>query len=75
MSMSQRDKIINYLVHHPEGITSMESFSALRITKLATRISELKDMGYQFRQAYESHKNAEGETVRYMRYWLIGGAE
>ena len=66
--MSQREKIIHYLVHHPEGISPMEAFSVLRITKLATRVSELKDMGYQFRDTYESHKNAEGDTVRYMRY-------
>jgi hypothetical protein len=75
MSMSQGEKIIKYLVHHPEGITPMEAFSVLRITKLATRISELKDIGYTFRSEYESHKNAEDETVRYKRYWLIGGAE
>jgi hypothetical protein len=66
--MGQREKILDYLDRHPEGITPMEAFSELRITKLATRISELIDMGFAFDKTLESHKNAEGNTVRYMRY-------
>lgn len=66
--MSQRERILEYLENHPEGITPMEAFVNLKITKLATRISELIDMGYAIDKTYESHKNAHGDTVRYMRY-------
>ena len=50
------------------SITPMDAFSVLHITKLATRISEMKAIGIQFDQVYESRKNGEGKSVRYMRY-------
>ena len=50
------------------SITPMEAFQYLKITKLATRISEMKVIGIQFDQVYESRKNSDGRTVRYMRY-------
>ena len=69
--MSQGEKIMKYLEKHPEGITPMEAFTELRITKLATRVSELIDMGIKFDKVMESKKNKEGQTVRYMRYYLV----
>lgn len=66
--MSQHEKILKYLERHPEGITPMEAFFSLNITKLATRISEMIRMGYRFEKIQESRKNADGETVRFMRY-------
>jgi hypothetical protein len=66
--MSQHEKILKYLDRHPEGITPMDAFTALRITKLATRIWELTRMGHRFEKTLETHKNADGETVRFMRY-------
>ena len=66
--MSQHEKILKYLDRHPEGITPMEAFTALNITKLATRVGELIRMGYQFEKILETHKNGDGETIRFMRY-------
>lgn len=70
--MTQGGKIIQYLVDHPEGITPFEAFTELRITKLATRISELIRDGYtDIEKIPEVKKTASGETVRYMRYrWV-----
>ena len=68
--MSQGRRIIGYLENHPEGITPMEAFNNLRITKLATRVSELISEGYRINKEFESHKNSDGEIVRYMRYKL-----
>lgn len=50
------------------SISPMEAFSDLFITKLATRISEMKSIGIQFDQNYEGRENRFGKKVRYMRY-------
>ena len=50
------------------SITPMEAFNELGITKLATRISEMKMIGIQFDQAYEGRTNRFGKKVRFMRY-------
>ena len=50
------------------SITPMEAFNELGITKLATRISEMRVLGIQFDQDYEGRTNRFGKKVRYMRY-------
>lgn len=50
------------------SISPMEAFADLGITKLSTRISEMKMMGIQFAQDYESRTNRVGKQVRFMRY-------
>ena len=50
------------------SISPMEAFSDLYVTKLATRISEMKAIGIQFSQGYEGRENRFGKKVRYMRY-------
>lgn len=66
--MTQGERILNYLDEF-ESITPLDAFRDLGITKLATRISELKQEGYQFEQKYEKSKNRFGEPVHFMRYW------
>ena len=68
--MTQGERIINYLECFG-SISPMEAFIDLGITKLATRISELKKEGYEFNQVYEGAKNRFGEPVHYMRYSLL----
>lgn len=63
----QQTDILLFILTHG-SITPMDAFSVLHITKLATRISEMKALGIQFDQVYESRKNGEGKSVRYMRY-------
>lgn len=50
------------------SISPMEAFADLGITKLSTRISEMKVLGIQFDQAYEGRENRFGKKVHYMRY-------
>ena len=50
------------------SITPMEAFADLGITKLSTRISEMRAMGIPFDQTYEGGVNRIGRKVRYMRY-------
>lgn len=65
--MTQSKRVINYINQYG-SITPLDAFRDLGITKLATRISELKKEGYTFYQKYEKNKNRFGETVYYMRY-------
>lgn len=65
--MTQGQRVLNYIAEFG-SISPMEAFTDLGITKLATRISELKKEGYEFKQQYEKVKNRYGEAVYYMRY-------
>lgn len=64
---AQHKSILDYIVAFG-SITPMDAFSVLHITKLATRISEMKALGIQFDQIYESRRNGNGKCSRYMRY-------
>ena len=69
---TQHIKILRYLETHKGGITPMDAFYKLRITKLATRISELIDNGYKFTKLWEESVDEDGSRSRYMRYYLDG---
>ena len=66
--MNQYEKILQY-INDFGSISPMEAFSDLGITKLATRISEMRRDGIDFNQRMETSKNRYGEKVHYMRYW------
>lgn len=65
--MNQYEKILQYIIDFG-SISPMEAFSDLGITKLATRISEMRKDGIEFEQKWECSKNRYGQHVRYMRY-------
>ena len=63
----QQKQILDYIACFG-SISPMEAFADLGITKLSTRISEMRMMGIQFDQTYEGGVNRIGRKVRYMRY-------
>lgn len=65
--MTQAERIEAYINKYG-SISPMEAFADLGITKLATRVSEMKKDGYVFEQEYIESKNRFGESVYYMRY-------
>lgn len=69
--MTQCERIIQYMKEFG-SISPMEAYGDLGITKLATRISEMKDAGIEFDQRIEKKKNRYGDKVHYMRYWFKG---
>lgn len=69
--MNQHEKILKYM-NDFGSISPMEAFADLGITKLATRISEMRKDGIDFGQRMEFGKNRYGERVHYMRYWKEG---
>lgn len=66
--LTQQHINILFFIYANGSISPMEAFGCLGITKLSTRISEMKMLGIQFDQAFESRENRFGKNVRYMRY-------
>lgn len=67
--MTQHEMILSYLEEYG-SITPMESFMHLGITKLSTRIGEMRRGGLDIRQELETGKNRRGEQTHWMRYSL-----
>jgi hypothetical protein len=67
--MTQGERIVKYMQDYGT-ITPMEAFADLGITKLATRVSELRQAGVHIKKEPVQAKNRYGEDVRYMRYSL-----
>ena len=63
---AQQKSILDYIAAFG-SITPMDAFGTLHITKLSTRVSEMKVLGIQFDQVYE-HRKEDGKSVRFMRY-------
>ncbi len=67
--MTQCEQIIDYL-NQFGSITPMEAFADLGITKLATRVSEMRRDGREFKIETVKGTNRFGKTVRYAKYSL-----
>ena len=65
----QQTRIYEYILRFG-SITPMEAFADLGITKLATRVSEMKRQGIQFDQQLQTRGNRFGEKGSYMEYKL-----
>ena len=65
--MTQKELVIQYITDFG-SITPMEAFGDLGITKLATRISEMRKEGMQFKIDMVKRKNRYGKPVRFARY-------
>lgn len=65
--MTQRERILKYIEDFG-SISSMEAFTELGITRLASRIHELSRSGVPIKKEMASAKNRYGEDVHFMRY-------
>jgi hypothetical protein len=70
--MTQREAIIDYITEFG-SITPMEAFSDLGITKLATRISEMRKDGIRFKIETVGTKNRYGKVVYFAKYSFAEG--
>lgn len=69
MKKTQHEDILTFL--RTKGtITPWTAFDELGITKLATRISELKRAGYNIKSEMVTVKARNGRTTKVCRYWL-----
>ena len=69
MKITQHQLILDYIQDFG-SITPMEAFFDLGITKLATRISEMRRGGKECQIDTVTSKNRYGKTVRYSKYSL-----
>lgn len=67
MRVTQHQEIIEYIQRYG-SITPMEAFADLGITKLATRVSEMRRDGMRFKIETVKSKNRYGKTVHFAKY-------
>ena len=67
--MTQCEKILRHMEDYG-SITSLEAMSEYGIMRLASRVSDLKHLGYPVRRVMETGKNRYGESIAYARYYL-----
>lgn len=65
--MTQCEMIMKYIDTFG-SITTMEAFSDLGITRLASRVCDLQKKGVELERQMETRKNRYGKKVSYMRY-------
>ena len=66
---TQCQRIIKYLKDFG-SITQLDALRDLGCMRLASRISELKQQGYQIASTYIHTKNRYGEPIKYKEYYL-----
>ena len=64
---TQTQRVLDYM-HQFGSITSLEAIVDLGVHRLASRVSELKKMGYPIESEYVSVKNRYGEPCHVKRY-------
>lgn len=72
MKVTQRDLVLDY-IHEFGSITQLEALRDLGIMRLASRISELKQMGYPIKGKMEYVDNRYGKKSPIKRYSLARG--
>ena len=70
---TQNERIIDYIEEFG-SITQLDALRDLGVMRLASRISDLKRLGYPIISTNETVKNRYGETCRVKRYSLGRGA-
>lgn len=66
---TQKDRVLRYMRNH-DGITSIQAFNDLGITRISARIADLRADGFIIASVRESGKNRYGEKTNYVRYIL-----
>ena len=67
--MTQCEKVVEYMIRFG-SISTMQAFFDLGITRLASRVYELKQRGYVINSETRTRKNRYGETTHYSVYSL-----
>lgn len=69
--MKQTERILKY-INDFGSITSLQAMQDLGVMRLASRITDLKQAGYEIDSEYIHSKNRYGEPMRYKRYYMKG---
>lgn len=63
---AQTKKVLDYLLTHKKGLTSMKAFWRFRITRLSARIYELREKGYHIITYKDKNTFNDGYHGRYV---------
>lgn len=66
---TQRDAVLNYIMQFGY-ITSWQAYMDLGVSQLASRIFELKELGYSFKKTRVNTVNRMGKKTHYDEYRL-----
>lgn len=72
MKATQADRVLAYMEDFG-SITQLEALNDLGVMRLASRISDLKKLGYPITSNVEAVKNRYGENCYIKRYSLARG--
>ena len=67
---SQKDRILQYLMTHKRGLTPDDAKEKFRSNRLAAKIAELREAGYNIVNIWDEYIDEDGEKVRFARYVL-----
>ena len=67
---TQNDKILRHLKTHKRGITQAQAYERYGCLRLASRISDLRRMGYAIKREMIAVRNRDGETAYVAQYTL-----
>ena len=67
--MTQTEKIVEYINRYG-SITTMEAFTELDITRLSSRVFDLRQQGVPVVGTVETRTNKLGEKKHYKRYTI-----
>lgn len=71
MAATQQAKVLAYCKEHG-SITARDAFIKLDINSPRKIISDLRQAGYDVQTMTETREKANGDTVRYTRYFIKG---
>lgn len=71
--MTQCERVLRHLEDHG-AITTYEAFREYGITRLPSRIHDLRGQGFSITSSYKTEKNRYGEKIHFMVYRLEGQA-
>lgn len=69
MKVTQCERILDYIEENG-SISQLEAFQEFGCMRLASRMCDIKKMGYNVTKRTEKKKNRYGDTVTYARYTI-----
>ena len=72
--MTQCERVLRHMKDYG-SITSAEAMTEYGIMRLASRISDLKKLGFPIRKEMVSGKNRYGELTSYAQYSIVAAGD
>lgn len=69
VKQKQCDRVLAYIKQNG-SITSLEAIEKIGVARLASRICDLKNQGWDIKKVSETGTNRYGEKTRYARYTI-----